>query len=248
MFCPKCGASLPDGAGFCGSCGAQLGQTNQQPAAAAAVATTAMKAGGPNKKIIIGAGVVAVIVVIAIIVGIVSCASGFKGAKTPSDFCVSLNKSMEKVIKDGFSENSAKKFAKDLINMMPPGYVDAYCKSNNISKDTLDKQIESATGSLGSLGPSLSPYLKSLDIKWTFSATKELSSSTISSINAQFNKVGYTKYATSGYYLSMDLSMTAKEAIPAANLKAGQTRSQTGMSTGMYVIQVDGKWYLFSSM
>ena len=25
MFCPRCGATLPDGAGFCGSCGAQLG-------------------------------------------------------------------------------------------------------------------------------------------------------------------------------------------------------------------------------
>lgn len=25
MFCPRCGATLPDGAGFCSSCGAQLG-------------------------------------------------------------------------------------------------------------------------------------------------------------------------------------------------------------------------------
>ena len=32
MFCPKCGAKLPDGASFCTSCGATLGGVSSQPA------------------------------------------------------------------------------------------------------------------------------------------------------------------------------------------------------------------------
>ena len=31
MFCPKCGAQVPDGSPFCASCGAQLGQQQQVP-------------------------------------------------------------------------------------------------------------------------------------------------------------------------------------------------------------------------
>lgn len=31
MFCPKCGAQVPDGSPFCSSCGAQMGQQQQAP-------------------------------------------------------------------------------------------------------------------------------------------------------------------------------------------------------------------------
>ncbi len=85
MFCPKCGAELPDGSRFCGSCGAQLapavpdGATGQQPpvgqgqtaagTAPAAPGTVDVAAGAAKSRktgLTVGGIAVAVVAVLAV--------------------------------------------------------------------------------------------------------------------------------------------------------------------------------------
>ncbi len=57
MFCPKCGAKLPDNAAFCGSCGAQLAARQQQVKQAAAVSSAARPSGGATPAVPVASGV-----------------------------------------------------------------------------------------------------------------------------------------------------------------------------------------------
>lgn len=68
MFCPKCGANLPDGAAFCGSCGAKLGGTQAaQTSQAAQAAETAPVAAKSRKPLVIGIAAAAVVIAAALV-------------------------------------------------------------------------------------------------------------------------------------------------------------------------------------
>lgn len=83
MFCPKCGAQNPDGAGFCGNCGERFEQRQApaptpmpQPTAGAAI-PAAGKAGGLQNPKLVGiiAGVV-VLVLLIVLVRLFACSGG----------------------------------------------------------------------------------------------------------------------------------------------------------------------------
>lgn len=69
MFCPKCGASNPDGAKFCAGCGATLeaAPSGASAAAPSSFSTSVTKPAGKSKKRGVVVGVVAVAVVAAIV-------------------------------------------------------------------------------------------------------------------------------------------------------------------------------------
>lgn len=70
MFCPKCGAEMPDGAEFCIKCGTKLPteSTVQQPNTVQADAPTKEKKRKSKLPIIIGAAVLLVVIIIVIAV------------------------------------------------------------------------------------------------------------------------------------------------------------------------------------
>lgn len=85
MFCPRCGAQLPDNAVFCGSCGTQVQQQQQQPqrvrpqatlaaAPAGNRATSAAKSGKPTIVVAIVA-VIAVALLAVVLVRSFACSS-----------------------------------------------------------------------------------------------------------------------------------------------------------------------------
>jgi len=65
MFCPKCGASLPDGSVFCQNCGSRLSPAAQGPAPANAPIPPAPKKGHDTKFIILI--IVAAVLLVAVI-------------------------------------------------------------------------------------------------------------------------------------------------------------------------------------
>ena len=78
MFCPKCGAEMPDGAEFCIKCGTKLPteSTVQQPNTVQADAPTKEKKRKSKLPIIIGAAVLLVVIIIVIVVN-----SGSRGGR-----------------------------------------------------------------------------------------------------------------------------------------------------------------------
>ena len=56
MFCPNCGAQIPDGSKFCGNCGARLDGAAQAPQQSAyQQPQAAQQAAPPNNKLSAGA-------------------------------------------------------------------------------------------------------------------------------------------------------------------------------------------------
>lgn len=87
MFCPKCGASLPDGARFCGACGAQI---TLMPKTSTVEGATHIS-GHQGKKV----PPIAVAVVVVAVIGVaVAFATGLLGGPKVPNGTISVNGAM----------------------------------------------------------------------------------------------------------------------------------------------------------
>lgn len=217
MFCPKCGSALPDDVAFCVSCGAQLPQ-KQQPASETSATLGFSASGGNNKKIIV-AIVTAIVVVIAIIVGVVSCNSGFKGADSPQELCKKVDLSLNQAAYNSYSEKALNDLANELLGMTPPGFTDAYCTGKGMSKEALKSKIKNSFAGLSSEGKY--PFYR---------LSEEASSDRIDSINSQLSKIGYNKRVSNAFFIEAYIhSINAH------------------LSTPYRAVLVDGKWFLYDA-
>lgn len=78
MFCPKCGTKLPDGAKFCGSCGAQLSSAPVTPATKPAHAAASAATARAHAAVPAAAGTIDAKMLIVLILGIAALFFAFQ--------------------------------------------------------------------------------------------------------------------------------------------------------------------------
>lgn len=232
MFCPQCGAQLPDGSRFCGKCGAQIDGAASvpggQPGADGPVVTTPPKKGlDPRVKVGIIA-VVAVAVVAAIIWGVVSCVGG-GGRGSAQDVANGLTAAFDKIVDDNFSSDSINGAMDDLLDLMPQKVVEQELNDQGLTREEL---IDQMGGMMGIMDlEQFQDYMSMLDVSISTSVSDPLSSDELASVNSALSPYGLT--ASEGNQLVMTMTVSA----------LGQTQSQD-LDT-FCAVKIDGGWYLW---
>ena len=91
---------------------------------------------------------------------------------------------------------------------------------------------------------SFGALLDYVDMEVAFEVGDELSSSELDDLNSTFaDDAGVDVEVTSGYHLSMEMTMTLLEDMN--GYEAGETESQTQDVSGAYAIEIDGAWYVW---
>ena len=91
---------------------------------------------------------------------------------------------------------------------------------------------------------SFGALLDYVDMEVAFEVGDELSSSELDDLNSTFSDdAGVDVEVTSGYHLSMEMTMTLLEDMN--GYEAGETESQTQDVSGAYAIEIDGAWYVW---
>lgn len=153
-----------------------------------------------------------------------------------------VSSSFEDVIDNGFSADSIVDWTDSLIDLMPEEAIDAALEQSGMSRSEFSEKLGDTFGSTGI--DQLGALLDYIDMEITFEVGDELSSSELDDINTTFSEdVEADIEATSGYHLSMDMTMTVLEDVGGA--EAGETESQTQDESGIYVIEIDDSWYVW---
>lgn len=182
-------------------------------------------------------GIVAVVAVVAMVIfGVTQCIGG-NAHSSAEAVAESVESSFNRLINDGFTSDAATAYADDMLNLMPPGVVDAVLDETGATREELLDEL----GSSLDFGEDIGEALNKIDYSVTVTVGDSLSESTISSLNSTFEEAGLSIEATNGYELDVTLRMTLKEDYSGS--PAGTSHSET--LSGLTVIQVDGSWYLW---
>lgn len=148
----------------------------------------------------------------------------------------------EAVVDDGFSSDSTSDWVDGLLDLMPEDVLEAALDQSGMSRSEFRDYLGQMFASTGV--DSLGALLDYVDMEVTFEVGDELSSSEIDDINSTFSDdAGVDVEVTSGYHLSMDMTMTLLEDMN--GYEAGETESQTQDESGIKAIEVDGAWYVW---
>lgn len=263
MFCPHCGAQLPDGSAFCGNCGSPL--ASAQPAAPSQPAPSAQPAGtyppsvppqgpvvaggqGPKRPFhvtrgmtigVLAVGVVAIVAIVLAVTGV------FGGGKRGS--AESVADSVESVYNDLLSSDldsdAWARFSNGLVDLMHDDAVRAGMEQ--MGYDSEEEFGEDLGGALGSAMSYASGALDMVDLSIEVEVGDHMSASEISSMNDNLDYMGLDFEIDDAYEL--DASITATLLEDYGGYEAGETQSQDMGSTGLSAVEIDGSWYLWGN-
>lgn len=251
MFCPKCGAQLPDGSKFCAKCGAQIAAAQPSGGAAPAPAPVPGPAPAPmpqpKKHVgpIVAIAAAAVIIVAIAVFALRGCGGG-NGYGSADELAKATSTATEKMFAGGFSSDSLVQFTNSLLDMLPEGATDAMMKKSGItSRDDLTSQMQDAFGGIDDAANVLSGYLDKMDISATITAGDALDPDEIADINDDLSSYGLALKATEARELDMSMTVTLKEDF--MGMKKGETQTQDAGSLGLYAVKIDGRWFLWGN-
>lgn len=275
MFCSKCGAELPEGAKFCGKCAAPVpgmassagvpgasGVAGAQGATPGATqgATPGFASGAPvgatpsvstkerGKKVLIG--LVAVVAVVVVLVAGRGLLGGlFGGGRSSAD---AVMENLEKAYEDMFrnfssdGEDAYMAYGKAIFDEMPPQVLDAVLEDQDLTREEAEEAMADAGSYMASSLDSYKDDLAKIDIAIACTAGDRLDDSDIDDLNEFFEEIGANAVVTDGREIGMDVTYTAKEDV--SGLDKGESKDMSLGSMGLCVIEIDGSWYLWSTM
>ena len=200
-----------------------------------------------KKPLIIGiaAGVVALIAIVLLVIFVVLPAfnGGSEGEKggapvTNEQEAGNVHDSVDSVI-DEMNDSTDKLIAGEFSADAYDEWLDAF--GDLAPEDAREAFIEDVADdtSIEEFGAAL----EYMDLELVFDQGEELSSSELDDINDELADAGSSAEATSGYYVSLELTATLLEDMNGYD--AGETQSETRDEGDLYIIEVDGSWYLW---
>lgn len=267
MFCPHCGAQLPEGSAFCGNCGSPLAAANTaaQPAAPSQPAPGAQPVGayppsappqgpviaggqGPKRPFhvtrgmtigVLAVGVVAIVAIVLAVTGV------FGGGKRGS--AESVADSVESVYNDLLSSDldsdAWARFSNGLVDLMHDDAVRAGMEQ--MGYDSEEEFGEDLGGALGSAMSYASGALDMVDLSIEVEVGDHMSASEISSMNDNLDYMGLDLEIEDAYELEATMTATLLEDF--GGYEAGETQSQNMGTTGLSAVEIDGSWYLWGN-
>ena len=200
-----------------------------------------------KKPLIIGiaAGVVALIAIVLLVIFVVLPAfnGGSEGEKggapvTNEQEAGNVHDSVDSVI-DEMNDSTDKLIAGEFSADAYDEWLDAF--GDLAPEDAREAFIEDAGDDTGI--EEFGAALEYMDLELVFDQGEELSSSELDDINEELADAGSSAEATSGYHVSLEVTATLLEDMNGHD--AGETESQTQDESDLYVIEVDGSWYLW---
>ena len=200
-----------------------------------------------KKPLIIGiaAGVVALIAIVLLVIFVVLPAfnGGSEGEKggapvTNEQEAGNVHDSVDGII-DEMNDSTDKLIAGEFSADAYDEWLDAF--GDLAPEDAREAFIEDAGDDTGI--EEFGAALEYMDLELVFDQGEELSSSELDDINEELADAGSSAEATSGYHVSLEVTATLLEDMNGHD--AGETESQTQDESDLYVIEVDGSWYLW---
>lgn len=240
MFCPRCGAQNSDQARFCGKCGHEL----QGYAAYAGPAEDASRnAGGPAARGVAVKRLLPMVVVVAVVVVAVYCVSQlFSGGAHASAESLSnaLEEPTEAVFRDIDSDDASERFGETVLELLPPGVMDAYERQGFDRSDAINTMVSSVSTLQG-----YSSVFDKLDFEIDYFEGKSLDDDFIDSVNDSLqNDLGLSMDVEAASAISARMTATAREDV--GFYSAGESVTQELDASGLVAVEIDGKWYLWS--
>lgn len=231
MFCPQCGAQLPDGSKFCATCGTQLNAGSAVAPAPAVHASEPQVAPSRSKVGLVVAGVAALVVLALVIFGVARCAGGGSrgSAQTVAD---GVGASFDTMIEGGFSADAMRRGFDGLIDLMPQEAIDNILRSKNMTRQELSDSMRTLLGSV----EDYTALVSLVDLSLSVSVGAPLDDDELHTVNNQLEAAGMSVNVTEGNHLSCSVAMSA----------FGYEDSQDVSESGMYAININGSWYLWS--
>ena len=135
--------------------------------------------------------------------------------------------------------DAAEKYTRTVWKYLPEDIANAAIKECHGDKD---EAIEKMSSVLSDFTDSMSGKIK---VRAVFSLGDKVDSDDIKESNNAFHDAKFNSRLKRGYELEVAAVVTAKEDV--GTMKAGETKKQDSMSSGMQVVQIGGRWYMWSS-
>lgn len=114
--------------------------------------------------------------------------------------------------------------------------------SNGVPSAVHPASAQEVANVLSDFTDSMSGKIK---VRAVFSVGDKVDSDDIKDSNNAFHDAKFNSRLKRGYELEVAAVVTAKEDV--GTMKAGETKKQDSMSSGMEVVQIGGHWYIWSS-
>ena len=232
MFCPQCGAQLPDGSKFCAACGTQLSAAPAVAPAPAAPVSEPQVAPSRSKVVLVVAGVAALAVLAFVIFGVTRCAGGGSrgSAQTVAD---GVSASFDTMIEGDFSADAMQRGFDGLIDLMPQQAVEYSLNEQGITREELNETMMTTFEGI----EDYTSLTSLVDFKFQASVGAPLSGDELADVNERLNAAGMNVNVTEGNHISYVMTMDA----------FGQQSDQSLDESGLYAINVNGSWYLWGA-
>ena len=178
---------------------------------------------------------------VAIVTGSVA-SNGVPGAVHPAsaqEVANVLTAAVNRYYASTMDNDAAEKYTRTVWKYLPEDIANAAIKECDGDKD---EAIEKMSSVLSDFTDSLSGKIK---VRAVFSLGDKVNSDDIKDSNNAFHDAKFNSRLKRGYELEVAAVVTAKEDV--GTMKAGETKKQDSMSSGMEVVQIGGHWYIWSS-
>lgn len=253
-FCGHCGNQVSDQASFCGRCGNTInGAPSPQPPTPQPPVPSPTPGPAPvpqpwhglSSLAFLGAHakqVIYAIFAIVIVAGSV-VSNGMPGSTHPAsaqEVANVLTVAVNRLYSSNMDNDAAEKYVRTIWKYLPEDLADAAIEECDGDKDAAIEKISGMAGdAIDSMG------VDKVKARAMFSIGDKVDSSDIRESNNAFHDAKFKSRIAEGYELEVSGIVTAKEDI--GQLKAGETKTVDSTSSGMQVVRIGGRWYVWNS-
>ena len=144
---------------------------------------------------------------------------------------------------NGVDDESIRDFAQTVYNGMPSAFTKAVTSSENMTEqEAIDEMAQGFYSSLG-IEESDLEYIDKLSFNAAVKLADKLDSDELDAVNEWLDKAGMVNEATAGYKIGETLTAEAVD----GSVDLGDSSSQDISDIRLEVIEVGGKWFIWSS-